>query len=76
MEDFHAAGARCSQCRMLLPSDVSECPADGTATGPIADLREPMIAAAVRQDATVLVVPEAGEALQAPDHRVGALLRF
>jgi peptide chain release factor subunit 1 len=74
--DFHAAGAQCSQCRMLLPSDVSECPVDGTATGPVADLREPMIAAAVRQDATLLVFPEPDETLRAPDHRAGALLRF
>ncbi len=75
-DDFHAAGARCSQCRMLLPSDVSECPVDGTATSPVADLREPMIAAAVRQDATVLVFPEPYETLRATDHRAGALLRF
>ena len=76
-DDFHAAGARCSKCRMLLPSDISECPVDGTATGPVADLREPMIAAAVRQDATVLVFPEPDETVLArPDHRTGALLRF
>ena len=76
-DDFHAAGARCSKCRMLLPSDVSECPVDGTATAPVADLREPMIAAAVRQDATVLVFPEPDETLLTrPDHRTGALLRF
>jgi hypothetical protein len=75
-EDFHAAGAHCPRCRMLLPADVSECPVDGTATGPVADLREPMIAAAVRQDATVLVFPEPDETLGTPDHRVGALLRF
>ena len=61
--DFHAAGARCWRDGMLLPSDVSECPVDGTATGPVADLREPMIAAAVRQDATVLVFPEPDEPL-------------
>jgi hypothetical protein len=35
-----------------------------------------MIAAAVRQDAAVLVFPEPDETLRAPDHRVGALLRF
>ena len=76
-DDFHAAGARCSKCRMLLPSDISECPVDGTATAPVADLREPMIAAAVRQDATVLVFPDPDETLLArPDHRTGALLRF
>jgi peptide chain release factor subunit 1 len=74
--DFHAAGARCSRCQLLLPADVSECPVDGTATAPVADLREPMIAAAVRQDATVLVFPEPGEALRGPDHSAGALLRF
>jgi peptide chain release factor subunit 1 len=74
--DFHAAGARCSRCQLLWPSDVSECPVDGTATAPVADLREPMIAAAVRQDATVLVFPEPGEALRGPDHSAGALLRF
>jgi len=75
-DDFHAAGARCPRCGMLLPSDVSECPIDGTATSPVADLREPMIAAAVRQDATVLVFPEPDEPLRAPDHRAGALMRF
>ncbi len=75
-DDFHAAGAQCPQCRMLLPSDVSECPIDGTTTSPVADLREPMIAAAVRQDAAVLVIPEPDEPLSAPDHRAGALLRF
>ena len=74
--DFHAAGAQCPHDRMLLPSNVSECPADGTATGPVADLREPMIAEAVRQDAAVLVFPEADQALGTPGHRVGALLRF
>jgi hypothetical protein len=61
---------------MLLPSDVSECPVDGTTTSPVADLREPMIAAAVRQDATLLLFPEPDEILRAPDHRAGALLRF
>jgi hypothetical protein len=74
--DFHAAGAQCSTCRMLLPADVSECPVDGTATGPVPDLREPMIASAVRQDAMLLVFPEPDEVLRAPDHRAGALLRF
>ncbi len=74
--DFHAAGAQCPRDRMLLPADVSECPADGTATAPIADLREPMIAAAVRQDASVVVFPDADEALGRPNRDVGALLRF
>jgi hypothetical protein len=74
--DFHAAGAQCPRDHMLLPFEVSECPADGTATGPVADLREPMIAAAVRQDATVVVFPDVDQALGAPGHRVGALLRF
>ncbi len=74
--DFHAAGARCPHDGMLLPSDVSECPVDGTTTSPVADLREPMIAAAVRQDATLLLFPEPDEILRAPDHRAGALLRF
>jgi K+/H+ antiporter YhaU regulatory subunit KhtT len=35
-----------------------------------------MIAAAVRQDATLLVVPEPDETLRAADHPAGALLRF
>jgi hypothetical protein len=74
--EFHAAGAQCWRDQMLFPADVSECPADGTATGPVADVRGPMIAAAVRQDASVLVLPEADEALSAPGHLVGALLRF
>ena len=55
--EFHAAGAQLlAATGCCCPLSVSECPADGTATGPVADLREPMIAAAVRQDATVLVV--------------------
>jgi hypothetical protein len=74
--DFHAAGARCPHDGMLLPFNVSTCPVDGSATAPVDDLREPMIAAAVRQDAPVLVFPEPGEVLGAPDHQVGALLRF
>jgi hypothetical protein len=56
-DDFHAAGARCPRCGMLLPSDVSECPIDGTATSPVADLREPMIAAAVRRTRRCLCSP-------------------
>lgn len=74
--DFHAAGARCPHCGMLLAAEVSECPADGTATSPVADLRGPMIAAAVRQDAAVLVFAEPGEALGRPGRQVGALLRY
>jgi hypothetical protein len=74
--DFHAAGAQCSHDGLLLPSDVSECPIDGTATGPVADLRGPMIAAAVRQDATLFVFPEPDATLGAPERQVGALLRF
>lgn len=74
--DFHAAGARCPQCGLLLSAETSECPIDGTATGPVEDLRGPMIAAAVRQDATVLVFEEPGEALGGPGRQVGALLRY
>ena len=74
--DFHAAGAQCPHDRMLLPSDVSECPADGTATGAVADLREPMIAAAVRQDAGVLVFPEADEGLACPATALGRCCGF
>jgi peptide chain release factor subunit 1 len=74
--DFHAAGTRCPQCGRLYRFDVSSCPIDGTATAPVDDLREPMIAAAVRQDATVLVFDDPGPTLAAPERRVGALLRF
>jgi peptide chain release factor subunit 1 len=74
--DFHAAGTQCPQCGLLYDSEVSTCPVDGTATSPVADLREPLIAAAVRQDASVIVADEPGATLGAPDHRVGAVLRF
>ena len=74
--DFHAAGAQCPQCGLLYGSEVSTCPVDGTATAPVEDLREPMIAAAVRQDASVLVFDEPGPTLASTDHQVGALLRF
>ena len=73
---FHAAGARCPQCGLLYGPEVSTCPVDGTATAPVEDLREPMIAAAVRQDASVLVFDEPGPTLASNDHQVGALLRF
>jgi peptide chain release factor subunit 1 len=73
--DFHAAGTRCPRCGLLGTAEVSECPADGTATAPVADLREPMIAQAVTQDATVLVMGDPVDEL--PTTRpVGALLRF
>ena len=74
--DFHAAGTQCPQCGLLYGPEVSTCPVDGTATAPVEDLREPMIAAAVRQDASVLVFDEPGPTLAAPEHQVGALLRF
>jgi len=74
--DFHAAGARCPQCGLLLSAETSECPIDGTATSPVEDLRGPMIVAAVRQDATVLVFEEPGEPLGGPGRQVGALLRY
>jgi hypothetical protein len=74
--EFHAAGTRCPQCGLLYGYEVSSCPLDGTATSPVEDLREPMIAAAVRQDASVLVLNEPGPTLGAPERRVGARLRF
>jgi hypothetical protein len=74
--DFHAAGARCPRCGLLYGYEVSACPLDGTATVAVEDLREPMIAEAVRQDATVLVLDDPGPTLGAPERRVGALLRF
>ena len=73
--DFHAAGARCSRCGLLFGPEVDECPVDGTATAPVADLREPMLAAAVLQDAGVTVYSEPVPEL-APAHPVAALLRF
>jgi peptide chain release factor subunit 1 len=74
--DYHAAGAECPQCGLLYPPEVSSCPIDGTATAPVADLREPMIAAAVRQDADVLVFAEPGSTLASAGQGVGAGLRF
>jgi peptide chain release factor subunit 1 len=74
--DFHAAGARCPRCRLLLPSDVSECPVDGAPTAAVADLREPIIAAAVRQDATVRVLSEPDDTPRTLSHGAGAVLRF
>jgi peptide subunit release factor 1 (eRF1) len=74
--DWHAAGTQCQQCGLLYGSDVSSCPVDQTATAAVEDLREPMIAAAIRQDADVVVFDELGPALGTPGRGVGALLRF
>jgi hypothetical protein len=74
--DFHAAGTRCPHDGSLYGFEVSSCPADGTETVPVADLRGPMIAAAIRQSAEVIVSDEPAPVQDAPDHAVGALLRF
>jgi hypothetical protein len=73
--DFHAAGTRCPNDGWLGTAETSQCPIDGTATAPVADLREPMIAQALRQDADVVVAGDPVDDLP-PTRPVGALLRF
>ena len=75
--DFHAAGAQCSAVPdAAVPQTSRSARSTAQRQAPFADLREPMIASAVRQDATLLVVPEPDETLRGPDHPAGALLRF
>ena len=73
--DFHAAGTRCPQCGLLWAAEVSSCPADGTATGPVEDLREPAIHAAVLQDADVIAFSQPVDELP-PGREIAAQLRF
>jgi peptide chain release factor subunit 1 len=73
--DFHAAGTRCPRCGRLATAETSQCPVDATATAPVADLREPMIVEAIRQDADVVVARDPVDELPAA-RPVGALLRF
>ncbi|HTU94500.1 MAG TPA: Vms1/Ankzf1 family peptidyl-tRNA hydrolase [Solirubrobacteraceae bacterium] len=77
--NFAAQGVRCPQCGLLYPEGTANCPADGTATVAVADLREAVVQAAVLQDASVLVFGEGSDPAPAAVSRGGgiaALLRF
>jgi peptide chain release factor subunit 1 len=77
--NFAAAGVRCPRCGLLYPEGTANCPADGEATTPVADLREAAVEAAVLQDASVLVFGEGSDPAPPALHRGGgiaALLRF
>jgi hypothetical protein len=77
--NFTAQGARCPQCGLLYPEGTATCPADGSATTAVADLREAVVQAAVLQDATVLVFGEGSNPAPPALQRGGgiaALLRF
>ncbi|MBV9819885.1 MAG: hypothetical protein JOZ07_16255 [Solirubrobacterales bacterium] len=73
--DYHAAGRRCPTCEMLLEDDTSRCPADGTTTEPVADLREATVQAALAQDAEVIALEEPADELP-PARPIAALLRY
>jgi peptide subunit release factor 1 (eRF1) len=67
-------GGRCPSDGLLTLQSEGECPADGTPLGPVEDLAEAAIEAAVLQDAEVLIVeryPDLG-----PHQGFAALLRF
>lgn len=71
---FDRSGARCPACGMLLLSTDGPCPADGSQTQELEHLREAVVAAALGQDADVMLVrsyPDLG-----PWQGIGALLRF
>ena len=74
--DFHAAGTRCPHDGSLYSFNVSSCPADGAETAPVPDLRGPILAAAIRQDADVVMDDEPAPVHDAPGDGVGAILRF
>jgi peptide chain release factor subunit 1 len=67
-------GARCPRCGLLMLDPSDPCPADGSETDEIEDLREAAVEAALGQGAEVMVVrnyPDLG-----PLQGIGALLRF
>jgi peptide chain release factor subunit 1 len=78
-DNFAARGARCPGCGLLYPEGTATCPADGTPTSPVADLREATVEASVLQDASVLTMGDGADppppALQRGDG-IAALLRF
>jgi peptide chain release factor subunit 1 len=77
--NFSARGTRCPECGLLYPEATTVCPTDGSATEPVADLREAAVEAAVLQDAGVSVVGEGSDPPPPALLRgggIGALLRF
>ena len=68
-------GSACPACGWLGPGAAQRCPADGTSTEPVADLREPAVDLAILQDARVLPVRRHAERLRDAGN-VAALLRF
>jgi peptide subunit release factor 1 (eRF1) len=75
-EGFDAPGFACPQCGLLMAtSDSAACPADGSPLERREDVLEGAIAAALAQDAEVLVVHHERDALDELGS-VAALLRF
>jgi peptide subunit release factor 1 (eRF1) len=72
-EGVQASGGRCPACG-LLDQEASTCPADGTPMDSHADVVEAAVAAALEQDAEVLVLGE--EPRLQTLGGIGAVLRF
>jgi peptide chain release factor subunit 1 len=70
---FDGRGRRCPTCGMLVGEDTRRCPADGTNTDEVEDIREAAVEAAIAQDAEILVMRHHDEE---PRHGIAAVLRF
>jgi peptide chain release factor subunit 1 len=68
-------GRVCPACGWVGTPDADTCPADGTPTDEVDDLREPAIELALQQDASVLPVRRRTDQLRAAGG-MAALLRF
>jgi peptide chain release factor subunit 1 len=68
-------GRICPACGLLGTAGAATCPADGTATDEVEDLREPAIELALQQDAAVLPIRRRTDQLRAAGG-MAALLRF
>lgn len=75
-DGYRVSGFVCPRCGLLLrATDSGVCPADGAELEPREDLIEPAIAAAIEQDADVLVVRHEVDQLNELGS-IAALLRF
>lgn len=73
-ENFDAAGVCCPQCGWLGPSNVDQCPADGTQTVKRDDVTDLAVRRAITQSARVVIVRD--DARLEPLGSIAALLRF
>ena len=71
---FAEPGVRCPTCGWLGADGVAACPADGSATDPVADLVEAAVERALTQAADVRVLRDRAEL--ASHGRIAAVLRF